>query len=154
MNLAASSIATGRDIHKPDNPRTLHAHTIKLLLFCFLLPVIAVLHTGCVPSSTIARMDGFNAQWRGFDALPSDPSLYYETEIKVKVIVVGDPSRVGYPGAAATYSHPEGIIRISGKQIKGKIVLCPAVIGHEIQHALQFQSENFVDPDKMEEYGY
>ena len=121
---------------------------------CFLISVIAALHTGCVPAATIARMDGFNAQWRGFASLPASSSLDYETEIKVKVIVVGGSSQTGYPGAAATYSHPDGIIRIIGKMVNNKIVLCPAVIGHEIQHALQFQDRHFVDPDKMEEYGY
>lgn len=121
---------------------------------CFLILVIAALHTGCVPSATLARMDGFNAQWRGFASLPADPGLHYETEIKVKIIVVGDSSQTGYPGAAATYSHPDGVIRIIGRMVNNKIVLCPAVIGHEIQHALQFQDGNFVDPDKMEEYGY
>jgi hypothetical protein len=74
----------------------------------------------------------------------------------VKVIVVENAKAIGYPGAAATYSHPEGVIRIIGKKINGKIVLCPSVIGHEIQHALEYQDRDgeFVNPDKLEEYGY
>ena len=127
----------------------------RTLLLCLLLPVIAALFTACVPAATVARMEGFDAQWQGFAALPSsDPALHYETEIKVKVIVVADSSQTGYKGAAATYSHPDGVIRIIGKKVNGKIVLCPAVIGHEIQHALQFQDGSFVDPDRMSEYGY
>lgn len=135
----------------------LACQAVRRRSFFFCLPLLAlltVLPTGCVPAATVARMEGFDAQWKGFATLPSDPSLYYETEIKVKVIVVADSAQTGYPGAAATYTHPDGVIRIIGKKINGKIVLCPSVIGHEIQHALQFQDGNFVDADRMEEYGY
>jgi hypothetical protein len=53
------------------------------------------------------------------------------------------------------YSHPSGVIRIVGKRINGKIVLCPAVLGLEVQHALEYQDfGKFVNPDKLEEFGY
>ncbi|MCG6533382.1 MAG: hypothetical protein L7F78_01550 [Syntrophales bacterium LBB04] len=139
---------------RENSERDVRAVGRRTLWFCSLILLIAGLFTGCVPSATIARMDGFDAQWRGFASLPTDTSLHYETEIKIKVIVVGDSSQTGYPGAVGTYSHPSGVIRVMGKRVNGKIVLCPAVIGHEIQHALQFQDGHFVDPDKMEEYGY
>jgi hypothetical protein len=119
-----------------------------------IITVGALLSSGCVPGATIARMDGFNNQWRGFDSLKSEHFSPYETEIKVKVVVVSSPDETGYPNAAGTYSHPEGVIRIVGKMIRGKIILCPAVIGHEFQHALQYQDGHFVDPDKLAEYGY
>jgi hypothetical protein len=121
----------------------------------FLAGLAVACYIGCAPAAaTVARMDGFDAQWRGFNSLKGDPNLRYETEIKVKVIVVGDMADIGYPGAAATYSHPEGVIRIVGKRINGKIVLCPAVIGHEIQHALEYQDGEFANPDKLDEFGY
>jgi len=131
------------------------AKTVFALIRFSVVALAAALHIGCVaPAATVARMDGFNAQWRGFNLLKGDADLYYETEIKVKVVVVGDPAKLGYPGAAGTYSHPEGIIRILGKKINGKIVLCEAVLGHEIHHALQFQDGGFADPDKFEESGH
>lgn len=120
------------------------------------LALLVVLQ-GCGHSgATIARMDGFNAQWRGFEALKGTKSFHRETEIKVKVIVVGDSSEIGYPGAVATYSHPQGVIHIVGKMVNGKILLCPAVLGHEIQHALEYQDQDgaFANPDKLEEFGY
>jgi hypothetical protein len=121
----------------------------------FIIALMVACYSGCVTAAaTVARMDGFDAQWRGFNSLKGDPTLHYETEIKVKVIVVGNMADIGYPGAAATYSHPEGVIRIVGKKINGKIVLCPAVIGHEIQHALEYQDGGFANPDKLDEYGY
>ncbi len=126
-----------------------------MLARCCIIALAVACFSGCGPAAaTVARMDGFDSQWRGFNSLKGDPTLHYETEIKVKVIVVGNMADIGYPGAAATYSHPEGVIRILGKKINGKIVLCPAVIGHEIQHALEYQDGGFANPDKLEEYGY
>jgi hypothetical protein len=110
---------------------------------------------GCVAApATVARMDGFDAQWRGFNSLKTGRFGSYETEITLKVVVVDEMEAIGYPGAAATYSHPSGVIRIVGKKINGKIVLCPAVLGHEVQHALEYQDGEFANPDKLEEYGY
>ncbi|MHB8772519.1 MAG: hypothetical protein ACYC7J_16115 [Syntrophales bacterium] len=132
-------------------PGKLTATLVRLIIFA----AAAACLVACGPAAaTVARMDGFDAQWRGFNTLKGDPTLYHEAEIKMKVIVVGDLADIGYPGAAATYSHPEGVIRIMGKKINGKIVLCPAVIGHEVQHALEYQDGNFANPDKLEEYGY
>lgn len=99
-------------------------------------------------------MDGFNLQWKGFNSLNGDSFPPYEAEIKVKVIVVSSAAEMGYPGAVGTYSHPQGIIRVVGKLINGKLILAPAVIGHEIQHALEYQDGHFVNPDKLAEYGY
>ena len=111
--------------------------------------------SGCGPAAaTVTRMEGFDAQWRGFISLKGDPLPRYETEIKVKVIVVGNMADVGYPGAVANYSHPEGVIRIAGKRINGKIILCPSDIGLEIQRALEQQDGGFANPDKFAEYGY
>jgi hypothetical protein len=99
-------------------------------------------------------MEGFDAQWRGFISLKSEPLPTYETEIKVKVVVVGNMADIGYPGAVANYSDPEGVLRIAGKRINGKIILCPSDIGVEIQRALEQQDGGFANPDKFAEYGY
>lgn len=83
--------------------------------------LFAAFFSGCgVAPATVARMDGFDAQWRGFNSLKTDRFDTYETEIKIKVIVVDNMKAIGYPNAAATYSHPEGAIRIVGKKIKWK----------------------------------
>ena len=131
-------------------PRRLLTWGVSLMMVAITILLVA----GCVPGATVARMDGFNIQWRGFDSLKSEYFAPYETEIQVKVIVVSQLSETGYPGAAATYSHPQGIIRILGKMINGKLVLCPSVIGHEFQHALEYQDGHFANPDKLAEYGY
>jgi len=85
--------------------------------------------------------DGFNSQWRGYQLLEGTPASA-ETEIRVKVIIGDLPAPLG-----GTYSHPQGIVRIPGKLVNGKIVVPAGVLGHEIQHALQFQDGRFSNPD-------
>lgn len=109
---------------------------------------------GCAPAATIARKDGFEAQYRGFDLLKSESFEPVTTDLKLRVIVVCSPRETGLPNATATYSYPEGIIRIVGKKIGGKILTCPAVLGHEVQHALEYQGKGFFNPDQSEAYGY
>jgi len=120
------------------------------------LVIMVAIVSGCTSQATILRRDGFNLQAQGFRALTSEPFGRYEKEIRVRVIVVEDMADMNYHGAVGTYSHPEGIIRIVGKKVKGKIILNPSVLGHEVQHALEYQDPQgvFVNPDKMEEYGY
>ena len=114
-----------------------------------LLIVIYCLLAGCASTATMGRIDGFNAQWRGFDSIKGEPARY-ESVITVWVIVTDDLPK----GTAATYSHPQGIIRIRGKMVQGKIILPEAVLGHEIMHALEYQAEGFVNPDKLTEMGF
>ena len=110
---------------------------------------------GC-SQATVLRKEGFNLQHQGFGSLSSEPFGSYQTEICVRVIVVENQEDIGFHGAGGTYSHPQGIIRILGKKVKGKLILNPSALGHEIQHALEYQDKNsmFVNPDKLEEYGY
>ncbi len=151
FNSSASSARTGDGTQGP-RKRGIPGRSAAGRLILLLLLAVA-LTCGCVPSSTIARMEGFDAQWRGFEALPPDPTLHHEKEITVKVIVMGNPDAL-HRGVVANYSHPDGVIRIRGKRINGKIVVCPACIGHEFMHALHLQDGNFVDPDELEKYGY
>jgi hypothetical protein len=121
--------------------------------------LLAALCSGCITirsAGTVARMEGFDAQWRGFKSLTSEPFGIHEAEIRVKIIVVEDMADMQYPGAVGTYSHPEGVIRIVGKKVKEKLILNPSVLGHEIQHALEYQDPLgvFVNPDEMAHYGY
>ena len=151
MNFSTSSDGYSRNISRPHGLKARRRSAAKRLGMAALFAVFLL--GGCVSASTVARMEGFDAQWRGFDALPPDPTLHYEKEITVKVIVTGDPDGLRR-GAIANYSHPDGVIRIRGKRIDGKIVVCPACIGHEFMHALQFQDGNFANPDELEKYGY
>jgi hypothetical protein len=111
--------------------------------------------SSCQSTSTFVRKDGFDRSWRGFDLIPKTPGLYKEVDIKFKIIVVDDFTKTGYFGAAGTYSYPDNVIRIVGKVVDGKIVVPDCVLGHEVMHGLQFQiGGEFINPDKLEEYGY
>jgi hypothetical protein len=114
----------------------------RIILYALLLSACAPL----IPLSTQLREDGFNRQAAAFERLRGDKT-YAETEIRVKVIVTENIPN----GWAAAYSHPEGIIWIKGKVVKGKIVVPTAILGHEVGHALQYQDGHgrFVDPDEM-----
>jgi len=104
---------------------------------------------GCVPGYRVAMQDGFDAQWRGYSQIDGDPAQA-ETVLTVRIIVTQDTM---YPGAAGTYSTAPagspGTIRLMGKWVDGKILLCPAVIGHEIMHALEYQDGRFINPDRF-----
>ena len=104
---------------------------------------------GCAPGYQVAMRDGFDAQWRGYSQIVGDPAQA-ETMLTVRLIVTQD---MGLPGAAGTYSTAPagspGTIRVVGKLVDGKIMLCPAVIGHEIMHALAYQDGRFINPDRF-----
>jgi hypothetical protein len=115
------------------------SRTAVLVALCLLL-------AACSP--TAARIDGFNAQARAFEMLQSEPFEPFVAEIKVRVRIIPQDTHGGL------YFHPEGLIVVQGKMIGDKIVTCPAIVGHEFQHALQWQDGRFYDPDRAEEYGY
>ena len=129
-------------------------HSLYWLALAALLLGVMVME-GCSPQATMLRAQGFDAQWQGFRSLPSEPFGMHETEVRVRVVVVEKMDAMPIIGAAGTYSS-NGTIHIIGKLIKGKIVTSPAVLGHEFQHALEYQDTGrmFVNPDRLEEYGY
>jgi hypothetical protein len=122
--------------------------TFSMILFAIAALALYFLLTGCAPAATVARMDGFNSQWRGFEAVRGEPATK-SAKITLEVIV-GELQK----GWAGSFSHPQGIIRIRGKMVNGKVILPEAVLGHEVLHALQFQAEGFHNPDTLTQMGY
>ncbi len=116
---------------------------LRIALYCFALAALVILYAvleGCTPLSTQYREAGFNQSWEGWRLLQGQPA-YAETEIRVKVIVGGD--RCTYSAGGA---HDREI-RVPGKWVDGKIVPAPC-LGHEVEHALQFQDGRFYNPDR------
>ena len=121
----------------------------------FAIGIFAASFIGCANQATQLRVDGFNQQWQGFRSLDSEAFEPFATDIVVRVVVVPDRSDMPISGSVGSYSHPQGIIHVVGKMVKGKIVTMPSAIGHELQHALEYQGNGrFVNPDKLQDYGY
>jgi hypothetical protein len=68
MNSSTSSDGYGRNISRPHGLKARCGSAAKRLGMAALFAVFLL--GGCVSASTVARMEGFDAQWRGFDALP------------------------------------------------------------------------------------
>ena len=116
----------------------------------FAIGIFSASFIGCANQATELRRDGFNLQWQGFRSLDSERFYPFATDIVVRVVVVPERADMPISGAAGTYSHPQGVIHVVGKMVKGKIVLPEAVTGHEFIHALQFQTHDgrFANPDE------
>ena len=124
-----------------------------------LLPLILLsLLVACTPLSTQLREDGFNRQWRAFDSIQGEAFETVEVDLQIRVVVVPDIARIQQeselPGVCGAYFQYKKMMMIPGKMVKGKIIVPGAVLGHEVEHALQRQDPQgrFVDPDLMRRY--
>lgn len=114
---------------------------------------------GCI-TATDYRKHGFESIQKGFGPIEESADLYEVVELKnVKVIIVGHRSRFNNKRAAAYgspvigYATRKNEISLFGKIVKGKIVLNQAVLGHELEHLLQFKNNKIANPDKLDEIG-
>ena len=92
-----------------------------------------------------------------FQSYPDSPDLYQVVELKnVKVHIVGDRKHFSWDKAAAHgspvagYANSNNEIFVFGKRVNGKIVINQAILGHELQHLLNFQNPAIVNPDRLE----
>jgi hypothetical protein len=116
--------------------------------------------TGCVPMATDLRKEGFNLVQKGFDSLDESPTLYEVIALDlVKVHVVGRRAQFNYQRAAAYgspvvgYATSNNEIWLFGKNVKGKIMLNQAILGHEFMHLLNFRNPRIANPDKLGDLG-
>ena len=134
-------------------------HSLKNMRKCAVLIVIAVCF-GCVPMATDLRKIGFNEIQKGFNTLSAAPHLHEVIELKnVKVHVVGDRKYFGWDKAAAygspiaAYATNNNEIYVFGKLVKGKVVVNQAILGHELNHLLNFKNPRIANPDKLDDLG-
>jgi len=119
-----------------------------------------LLLSGCGSWVTHHRRSGFEQIQAGFDALPPTPGLYRVVVLdRVRVHIVGDRNRFDAPSAAAYgspivgYATRANEIWLFGKVVDGRIVLNQAVLGHELNHLLNFRLPQVVDPDSLDDLG-
>jgi len=132
-------------------PRNFHK-TIALIclgLVCSL--------TGCVTLATDCRKQGFNIIQRGFVSLEKSPGLHEVVLLKnVKVHIVGHRSQFNWDRAAAYgspvagYANRKNEIWLFGRIVEGKIILNQAVLGHELNHLLNFKDPKIANPDRLD----
>ena len=99
---------------------------------------------------------GFRRFCEGFATTDEAPELNMTLEIdNLKVHVVGsreffkwDKARNG-PGIAG-YATKKNHIWVFGRYAGGKIVLNQAILGHELNHLLNFKNGEIADPDELE----
>jgi len=108
------------------------------------LAVALLFLIGCSYGRALTPTERFNVTWQEYLSIPGTPASHV-AKLSVTIVVTED---INYPAAAATYQHPQGVIRIKGKVVGGKILLCESLLGHEVLHALQQQDGIFVDPDE------
>lgn len=88
------------------------------------------------------------------------PNLHEIILLKnVKVHIVGHRRLFGWDRAAAYgspvagYANRKNEIWLFGRVRKGKILLNQAVLGHELNHLLNFVNPKIADSDKLDDLG-
>jgi hypothetical protein len=127
-------------------------HKIALLLLAVCI--------GCAPMATDLRKIGFKDLQKGFDSLEGSPDLHVVVELKnVKVHIVGDrkffkwDKAAAYGSPVAGYATTGNEIFVFGKVIDGKIVINQAILGHELNHLLNFKNKRVANPDELDDLG-
>ncbi len=122
-----------------------------------MLMVISTFLMSCIPIATDYRIQGFNYIQKGFASLPDSPDLYEEITIeKLKIIIVGSRKNFNWDKAKneksgiAGYANTKNEIYLFGKRIGNKIVLNQGVLGHELNHILNFKTNKIADPHQLE----
>ncbi len=130
---------------------------IKKILICLYL---AYSLTGCVSHATDARKLGFDIIQNGFASIKESPSLNKVIELEnVTIHIVGhrryfdNEVAAAYGSPVAGYANTKNEIWLFGKIVDGKIVLNQAILGHELNHLLQFNDKNIAHPDKLDDLG-
>ena len=131
----------------------------KMIKKSFAIITAVLFFIGCASLTTELRKSGFDKIQKSFNTLENTPDLYEIIELKnVKIYIVGSREffelksiEFGFPIAA--YSNSNNKIYVLGKIVKGKIVLNQAILGHELNHLLNFKNPKIANPDKLDDLG-
>jgi len=116
---------------------------------------------GCVTMATDRRKEGFDTLQKAFASVQETPDLHEVIILKeVKVHIVGSRKHFNWDVAAAYgspvagYANTNNEIWIMGKVIKGKVVVNQAILGHELEHLLNFNNGRIANPDELDALGF
>jgi len=105
------------------------------------------------------RKAGFRLIQKGFAAIADTPELNREIVLKdVRIRVVGKRKRfnqeaASYGSRVLGYATADNEITVLGKQVGDIIVVNQAVLGHELNHLLNFANLEMANPDDLEDQG-
>jgi len=123
--------------------------------------VLAVVLISACGSLSDSRNEGFQAfQWH-FNALRNEDKDFHKQIYidNVKVHIVTDRKyfnwnvAAAYGSPVAGYANTDNEIWLFGKKVDGKVIINQAILGHELNHLLNFKDSEVADPDKLEELG-
>lgn len=120
--------------------------------------------TGCVSFPTDYRKEGFKIVQKGFVSIEESPeelsNLHEVIELKnVRIHIVGQRKFMKWGRALKQgsrvlgYATSRNEIYLFGKIVDGKIIVNQAVLGHELNHLLNFKNPKIADPDKLDDLG-
>jgi len=97
---------------------------------------------------------------KSFGYLASTSDFHEVIELKyVKVYIVGHRKYFDWRKAAAYgspvvgYANRRNDIYILGKRVGNRIVINQAVLGHELNHLLNFEKPDIANPDELDDLG-
>ena len=126
-----------------------------------LLIVAFIFLQGCASPATQLRRDGFNLTAEGFERIPEGKDFTRVYDLKIKVHVVSDRSQFNYKpyrgavSGVAGYANTNNEIWLLGKMLPDcQIIVNQTVLGHELNHLLNWKSPEIVNPDTLDKIGY
>jgi hypothetical protein len=143
----------------PKREENIMSSFIQSIRILHMAIAVTVLFIGCAPLATDYRKQGFASINKGFAKLPDSPDLYEEIVIdRLKIIIVGSREQFKWTNARqagsriSAYATTKNEIYIIGKQIGGKIVFDQAVLGHELNHILNYNNPIVVNPHQLDKF--
>ena len=130
-------------------------HTIYFHPVYFLF-ILSVLATSCAPLASDYRREGFNFLQRSFESYETTNETNIVIELKnVRVHIVSDrkyfqwEKAAAYGSPVAGYATSGNEIFVFGKRLGGKIIVNQAILGHELNHLLNFKDPKVANPDEL-----
>ena len=114
---------------------------------------------GCSTLTTEYRKIGQIELQRSFRTLPDRPMPDTTVTLKnVTVKIVASRNAFEHVKFAQNdkilgYATRNNEIWVLGKMVNGKIIVNQGVLGHELNHLLNFANPDIADPDKLDELG-
>jgi len=131
-----------------------HQYYEGLINLSFLLIILLV---SCAQFPSDYRNDGFYLIQTAFDSYEEANGLNMEVELKsVRVHIVSDRKYFKWKKAAAYDSRMLGYattgneIFVFGRKLGNKIVVNQAILGHELNHLLNYQNPIVANPDRLD----